>query len=412
MASVHRPTSFKTKFWWGAWTGPDGTRYFRSTKERNKNKALEVTLTWERLARGNASEAHFRKVAADIYQDLTEKPLHFHSCGEWLALWLKSTKNSVAAGTYDKYKSTITDFRAFLGKADEGPLAAITPAEVTAYRDKLVERGLAATTINVNVGRTINGAFEAARRLGYITVNPCAGVKPVKDDVRGAKKDVFQPEQIDALLETAKDTSWEGMILCGLATGLRLGDIANMEWEQIDLRKGTMKLIPRKTGDAQTIPLHENFQAWLENQTRGIGKAPVFPDLYGKKSGGCSGLSATFKKLMEKAGVVGTIVRRGVEDRENMEGNKARTGRQTSSLTFHSLRHTATSQLANAGVAADQRKAITGHSDDRVHDRYTHYEMETLKQAVKKIDVPKPKGKKVGDESATKGKRRQQAGRN
>jgi hypothetical protein len=38
--------------------------------------------------------------------------------------------------------------------------------------------------------------------------------------------------------------------------------------------------------------------------------------------------------------------------------------------------------------------------------------METLKQAVKKIDVPKPKGKKVGDESATKGKRRQQAGRN
>jgi integrase len=83
-----------------------------------------------------------------------------------------------------------------------------------------------------------------------------------------------------------------------------------------------------------------------------------------------------------------------VGDRSNIEGNKARTGRQTSSLTFHSLRHTATSQMANAGIEADQRKAITGHSDDRVHDRYTHYEMDTLKQAVKKIDVPKPKGKK------------------
>jgi|SanBayMetagenome_1026888.scaffolds.fasta_scaffold11643_3 integrase len=400
MASVHRPTSFKTKFWWGAWTGPDGTRYFRSTKERNKNKALEVTLTWERLARGNASEAHFRKVAADIYQDLTEKPLHFHSCGEWLAQWLKSTKNSVAAGTYEKYKSTITDFRAFLGKADEGPLAAITPAEVTAYRDKLVERGLAATTINVNVGRTINGAFEAARRLGYITVNPCSGVKPVKDDVRGAKKDIFQPEQIDALLEAAKDTSWEGMILCGLSTGLRLGDVAGLEWGQIDMRQGVLKITAQKTGGMQSIPLHENFQKWLENQTQGIGKAPVFPDLYGKKSGGCSGLSATFKKLMEKAGVVGKIIRRGVEDRENMEGNKARTGRQTSSLTFHSLRHTVTSQLANAGIEADQRKAITGHSDDRVHERYTHYKMETLKEAVKKIDVPKPKGKQRGGKRA------------
>jgi hypothetical protein len=52
-----------------------------------------------------------------------------------------------------------------------------------------------------------------------------------------------------------------------------------------------------------------------------------------------------------------------------------------------------TSQLANAGIEADQRKAITGHSDDRVHERYTHYEMETLKEAVKKIPVPKPKGK-------------------
>jgi integrase len=384
----------------------------RSTKETNKNKALETAMTWERLARGNPNEAHFRKVAADIYQTMAGKPLHFHSCGGWLASWLKSTKSSVSAGTYDKYSSTIADFRTFLGKADEGPLAAVSPTEITAYRDELQRRGLAATTINVNVGRTINGAFEAARKLGYITVNPCAAVKPVRDNVRGAKKDIFRPEQIDALLEAAKDTSWEGMILCGLATGLRLGDIARLEWGQIDLRAGVLKLTAQKTGGTQTIPLHTNFQAWLKNQTRGIGKAPVFPDLHGKKSGGCSGLSATFKKLMETAGVLGTIVRRGVGDRSNIEGNKARTGRQTSSLTFHSLRHTATSQMANAGIEADQRKAITGHSDDRVHDRYTHYEMETLKQAVKKIDVPKPKGKKVGDESATKGKRRQQAGRN
>jgi integrase len=322
------------------------------------------------------------------------KPLHFHSCGGWLASWLKSTKSSVSAGTYDKYSSTIEDFRSFLGKADEGPLAAVSPTEITAYRDELQKRGLAATTINVNVGRTINGAFEAARKLGYITVNPCAAVKPVRDNVRGAKKDIFRPEQIDALLEAAKDTSWEGMILCGLATGLRLGDIARLEWGQIDLRAGVLKLTAQKTGGTQTIPLHTNFQAWLKNQTRGIGKAPVFPDLHGKKSGGCSGLSATFKKLMETAGVLGTIVRRGVGDRSNIEGNKARTGRQTSSLTFHSLRHTATSQMANAGIEADQRKAITGHSDDRVHDRYTHYEMDTLKEAVKKIDVPKPKGKK------------------
>lgn len=393
MASVHK-FPHKSKYWFGAFVGADGKRYHRSTKETSKTKALETAITWERLARGNPNEAHFRKVAADIYQTIAGKPLHFHSCGGWLASWLKSTRSSVAAGTYEKYSSTVEDFRSFLGKADEGPLAAVSPAEITAYRDELQSRGLAATTINLNVGRTISGAFEAARKLGYITVNPCAAVKPVRDNVQGAKKDIFRPEQIDALLEAVKDTSWEGMIMCGLATGLRLGDIARLEWGQIDLRAGVLKLTTQKTGGTQTIPLHANFQAWLKNQTRGIGKAPVFPDLHGKKSGGCSGLSATFKKLMEKAGVLGTIVRRGVEDRSKVEGNKARTGRQTSSLSFHSLRHTATSQMANAGIEADQRKAITGHSDDRVHDRYTHYQLDTLKQAVKKIDVPKPKGKK------------------
>jgi integrase len=175
---------------------------------------------------------------------------------------------------------------------------------------------------------------------------------------------------------------------------MRIGDAAGLEWGQVDMKEQTIKFTAQKTRRPQTIPMHDNFVAWLKNQTRGIGRGPVFPELYGKKSGGCSGLSATFRKIMGKAGVVGEVVRKGVGDKTKIEGNKARTGRKTSTLSFHSLRHTVTSQLANAGVPADQRKAITGHSDDRVHEQYTHYKMELLKQAVKKIDVPKPKGKK------------------
>jgi integrase len=393
MASVHK-FPHKSKYWFGSFTAANGKRYMRSTRECNRNKAMEVAVSWEMLARGNPNEAHFRKVAADLYQDRVGKALHFHSCGGWLEQWLKSAKASVADSTYEKYRGIIENFREFLGAADTGPLGSISPEDITAYRDELLKRGLAATTINVSVGKTISAAFDEARRLGYITVNPCAGVKPVKDDVHGPKRESFQPEQIEALLEKTKDTPWEGMILLGAATGMRIGDAARLEWGQINMKERTIVFTAQKTNRPQTIPMHDSFAEWLKNQTRGIGKAPVFPDLYAKKSGGCSGLSATFRKVMEEAGVVGEIVRKGVGDRTNIEGNKARTGRQTSTLSFHSLRHTVTSQLANAGVAADQRKAIIGHSDDRVHERYTHYKMEALKQAVKKIDVPRPKGKK------------------
>lgn len=393
MASVHK-FPHKSKYWFGSFTDSEGKRYMRSTRETNKNKALDTAVKWESLARGMVNEAHFRKVASDIYEARSGKPLHHYTCGSWLQHWLKSTSVSVEASSYETYRSTIQDFREFIGPADSGPLATISPTEITAYRDELLKnRKLAPTTVNRNM-RLISGAFEAARRLGYITVNPCAGVKAAKDDVDGPKRDCFRPEHLDMLLEVTKDTPWEGMILLGAATGLRIGDAARLEWGQIDLEQQTVALRAKKTKRPQLIPLHDNFVAWLKTQTRGIGNAPVFPDLHDKKSGGCAGLSATFKKIREKAGVFGTIVRRGVEDRDKVKGNKARTGRQTTSLTYHSLRHTVTSQLANAGIQADQRKAITGHKDDRVHEGYTHYQMDTLKEAVKKIAVPQPKGKK------------------
>jgi integrase len=353
-----------------------------------------IAHEWETLARGNPTEAHFRRVASDLYQHMAGKPLHFHSCGEWLESWLKSTKSSVSERTYDRYSGTIDDFRKFLGERDKAPLASITPDEVTAYRDQLQKRGLAASTVNLCIRKTIAAPFESARRLGYITVNPCAPVKAVKDKVAKsqARRRPFTSEQIGSLLTTSrsekwKDTGWEGAILCGMTTALRLGDIVNLTWGEIDLGAETLTTAAKKTGEELKIPLHSAFVAWLGKQTRGIGKAPVFPKLHGRSIGGANGLSRKFKKLMDEAGVVGEIIREG-GTAEQRKDAKAGAGRTITALSFHSLRHTATSLMANAGVAADTRKAITGHRDDRVHENYTHHELEKLREAVGLITVP------------------------
>ena len=152
---------------------------------------------------------------------------------------------------------------------------------------------------------------------------------PVRDDAEDVEKDVFTPAQIGELIEASPSEDWRGMVTLAYVSGLRLRDCSELRWSNVDLDKQIIKLKPHKTrrrGTTVTIPIHPRFVAWLRKQTRGIGKAAVFPTLAGIGSGGKSGLSAAFKKIMERAKIKGRLLR---------EANGA--GRSRSSLSFHSL---------------------------------------------------------------------------
>lgn len=59
--------------------------------------------------------------------------------------------------------------------------------------------------------------------------------------------------------------------------------------------------------------------------------------------------------------------------------------RQLSRRTFHALRHSFNSAMANAGVSQEVRMKLTGHKTESVNRGYTHHELEPLRAAVKKI---------------------------
>jgi integrase len=59
--------------------------------------------------------------------------------------------------------------------------------------------------------------------------------------------------------------------------------------------------------------------------------------------------------------------------------------RMISRRTFHALRHSFTSALANQNVAPELRMKLTGHKTEGEHRKYTHHEMDNLRAAVKKI---------------------------
>jgi integrase len=59
--------------------------------------------------------------------------------------------------------------------------------------------------------------------------------------------------------------------------------------------------------------------------------------------------------------------------------------RSQSSLSFHSLRHSFNSAMANAGVSSEVRQKLTGHASAKMNAQYTHHELDELRAAVSVI---------------------------
>ncbi len=382
MASVHKDPRRPAGYWYAQYYGADGRRKFRSTKTRNRKLAMAAAIRWEEAAgkarRRELTAVQARKILAELVEVSTGESLTHYTAASWFKEWLVIKKASATESTMTRYKQVLRDFESCLGPRASAPLPSITPGDVAKFRDQLHTEGRAPSTVNVVIKKILSVPFEDARRRGYILSNPVQGVDAVKG--RGAEEDAgrepFTTAEVSKLLEATDKlgkADWKGAILCAVTTGLRLGDVANLVWEAVDTEAGMIRLKTKKTGVRHAAPLHVDFASWLEKQTAGIGKAPVFPSLHGCKTGGNRGLSMQFREIIDRADIQGRIIeRKGV-------------GRTGYSKGFHSLRHTFISDLANAGVAPDLRQKLAGHADDKVHARYTHHEWTTLHEAVAKL---------------------------
>ena len=150
-----------------------------------------------------------------------------------------------------------------------------------------------------------------------------------------------------------------------------MSDCTRMKWADVDLTAGTLTYaVKKKGGVEQQVPLHEHLEAHLVSLA---GKDEpteyIMPGMAPKGSGGRHGLSEGFKRIMRKAGLDLQVVQGGGR-------------RKLARRTFHSLRHSFTSALANAGVPEEVRMKLTGHSSKDIHRGYTHLELETLRQAI------------------------------
>ena len=168
--------------------------------------------------------------------------------------------------------------------------------------------------------------------------------------------------------------------MVALYTGARLADVANLRWESVDLQNKWISFKAGKTKQRLKLPMHDALHNFLlELPAADTGKAFLFPSLAEKSTGGKSGLSMAFSRIMERAKVRGEVVRKRAGEK----------GRSVNSLSFHSFRHTLTSIMANAGVPVEVRQKFTGHASAEMNQHYTHHDITTLRAAVEKLPALK-----------------------
>ena len=171
------------------------------------------------------------------------------------------------------------------------------------------------------------------------------------------------------------------MISVAYYCGQRLGDCANLKWNQVDLT-GEIKLIrfrQGKTGKEVPMVIHpalEKILSALHKERKVVSlssdddEAFVFPSLAERN---ISPLSKHFRGLMAQAGIRQRVIR---------ERDESGSGRRVNALSFHSLRHTFNSALANAGIPEETRMALTGHTSREMNQTYTHRELSIYRDAV------------------------------
>ena len=377
MASLRKKP--RSPYWWACFTLPDGRRIQRTTKQEKRKAAQALAEEWEKLSKDKARAKQAHQVIAEIYRSAHGDNLPMSTARNFLEGWLARRKGEVKPASYIAYSGRVKGFLSFLAnaQADKEPLGNITKETITRYRDEIAAR-LSPGTANQTV-KILRSILEDARRDGYIADNVAKDVRPLKEPESTSKRRPFTLPELRAVLAVA-DTEWRSMIFFGLYTGQRLADIAQLRWTNLDLTTKELKLVTGKTGRTVIIPLCEPLFAHILTLTAGDNPAaPIHPRaLTHVKDGGiAAGLSRQFGELLASAGL------RAATSHEAREDKTAK--RVASEISFHALRHTATSLMKNAGISSAVVQDIIGHDSAEMSRHYTHIESAAKSKALESL---------------------------
>ncbi len=155
--------------------------------------------------------------------------------------------------------------------------------------------------------------------------------------------------------------SLKPIFVVAIETGLRKMDLLNLEWGQVDLDGGFIRLLMKKTKKWAVVPISAFCRAALEEcRSRRVARY-VFISHDGSRIPDIA-LRRSFLRAKRIAGV-------------------------TRRFRFHDLRHTAACTLASAGVSLQVIQKILGHTSSKMTERYVRVNDAAIAEARTALDT-------------------------
>ena len=200
-------------------------------------------------------------------------------------------------------------------------------------------------TVNLELG-ILRHIFNKAIEWEMIDKNP------VKKSIRYQKANstrerTLTPAEIAKLIE-ACPPYLKPIVAMGIYTGLRKGDILNLEWRNVDLGRGLIVLVEAKTEKKRYIVLNPDLLTLLKSLP--VKGAYVFP---GKKRKPRTDVKKSFCRALKEAGI------------EQGEDRKTK-------VVFHTLRHSCVTLLHERGADRSAIQGFIGHASEKQTEDYTH----------------------------------------
>ena len=237
----------------------------------------------------------------------------------------------------------------------------MTSEHIRAYIARRQSGGIANGTINRELA-----ALKRMFRLASQQTPPLVARAPHIPHLHenNVRQGFFTEEEYKLLRAVLPDYVKVPLILA-YWTGMRAGEILKLQWGQVDLERGLLRLEPgtTKNNRGRLIPLvnevTEALWQWKQRMLLPYPSCPWVCHYRGKRL--LAVPTKSWKKACERVGLKGKL--------------------------FHDLRRTAVRNMVRAGITEGVAMAITGHRTRSVFDRYNIVSEIDVIQAKERINL-------------------------
>lgn len=305
-------------------------------------------------------------------------------------------RGDISPATLQAYTSHLEGFLRVVG--EERAATSIEKQDLVVFRDKLLSLPVnwmrlqhipPANQIKKKVSKaTVSTALTYVRGFFQWLIdegpfesrlNPVQGVKVPFTKVNNRRP--FTTAEVEQACKIPYPTrhtkfdeeAWTSLPLLARYTGARLGEIAQLAGKDVVEVHGIpcLHIYERqsegkttKTHDDRLVPIANKIQPLLNALRKTHGEGPLFPH--------CGTWTDKKFGVVKPAKQFSNVYQRAVK-------------KVAPDVTFHSFRHYAVSQMANAGIPEEVRMRIVGHKTKTVHGGYTAIDVETMAKAVEMI---------------------------